>query len=53
MLSVTYAECRYAECHYILAPFESAPFYTDNTNLLFKTSYQNEEISCTESFPLS
>ncbi len=51
MLSVTYAECHYAECHYILAPFESAPFYIENTNLLCKTSYRNDEFNCTEPSP--
>ncbi len=35
----------------VLAPFESAPFHIENTNLLCKTSYHNEEINCTESSP--
>ncbi len=33
--------------------FRSAPFYIENTiNLFYKTRYFNEEVICTESFPL-
>jgi hypothetical protein len=33
--------------------FRSAPFYTENIiNLFYKTSYRNEEVNCTEPYPL-